>query len=158
MKLCTFNSTMCGHFSLSRLLIRKRASLDPRPAEVQILRRLYNTAHTQVRPRETSPEYTGIWLNSEIKCQINCNKFQVLSLTSYIARHVQALRKKLKSAIMKHDIPLIVRGHDASISKGSIKAAVRWVQDSHTSAVSQATKSYCGLRTKSCPSSCANLK
>lgn len=49
----------------------------------------------------------------------------MLSLTSYIARHVQALRKKLKSAIKKHDIPLIVRGHDASISKGSIKAAVR---------------------------------
>lgn len=82
----------------------------------------------------------------------------MLPLTSYIARQVQALRKKLKSAIMKYDIPLIIRGHDASISKGSIKAVVRWVQDSHTSAMSQATKSYCGLRTKSCPSSCANLK
>lgn len=69
---------------------------------------------------------------------------------------MQALQNK--SATMRNDIPLIVRGQDASISTGSVKAAVRWVQDSHTSAVSEATKSYCGLRMKSCPRSCANLE
>lgn len=69
---------------------------------------------------------------------------------------MQALQNK--SATVKHDIPLIVRGQDASISTGSVKAAVRRVQDSHTSAVSEATKSYCGLRMKSCPRRCANLE
>lgn len=40
MKLCVLNSTVCGHFSLSRLLMRDTALLDPTPAEVQIFKTL----------------------------------------------------------------------------------------------------------------------
>lgn len=85
----------------------------------------------------------------------HCTTFQRLSLLFYITLH-KLWTETAKSAIMKY-ILLIVRGHDAFIRKWSVKAVVRWVQVSTTSAVSQATKSYCGLRMKSCPRSCANL-
>lgn len=62
------------------------------------------------------------------------------------------------STIIHHDIPLIVRGHDAAISRGSLKAVDRSVQESHTSAVPPSTKTYCGFIMKLCPRSPANLK
>lgn len=55
MKLCAFNCTVSPHFSLNIDLIKRRASLDPRLAEVQIFNRIYSTAHTQFRPREIPP-------------------------------------------------------------------------------------------------------
>lgn len=143
MKLCALNSTVCCRFSSRTLVIRERASLDPRPAEVQMFRRLYNTAHTHFRPREMPPIYTRI----QIKNHINDVKSKG-----------EASLQQISNAIMKYATPLTAIGHDASISKGSARAEVRWVQDSHTSAESPATKSYCGLRTKLCPRSCANLK
>lgn len=59
-KLRASNCTAFGHLSLRTLLIRARASLDPRPLEVQMFNRLYNTALTQVRPTEMPPKYSEL--------------------------------------------------------------------------------------------------
>lgn len=54
-------------------------------------------------------------------------------------------------------LPLMARGQDASITFGSFKATVTWPRESHMLTESQATNSYCGLRMKLWPRSCANL-
>lgn len=137
MKLCAFNCTVSVHFSQKRLLIKDRVSLDGRPAEVQIFSKLYKTAHTQFRPKVMPPTQAH---------------------TASLIHVLHILYKSKFKPVIQHDVLFIVRGHDASISRGSLKAVDRSVQESHTSAASPPMKPYCGFTMKLCPRSSANLK
>lgn len=94
MKLCAFNSTACGLFPLRRLLITERASLDPRPAEVQMFSRLYNTAHTQFRPREMPPKINRnttwlMWISSNQGWSLTAPNFICFPSHIYVTWCVQ---------------------------------------------------------------------
>lgn len=87
--------------------------------------------------------------HSRAEVSAQTTRFEWLSLQ--ISRQLQVCHNK-------HDIPFNARGHDASISRGSIKAFATGVWDRRTSAVAHGPKSHCGFRIKSCPSRWANLK